>query len=60
MPASYKGAYTIPAGIKRIVSRAFYKCEGLTSVTIPSGVAAIENYTFNGCTALSSVVCQQA
>ncbi|MBR2185357.1 MAG: leucine-rich repeat protein [Prevotella sp.] len=55
MPTSYKGAYTVPAGIKRIVSRAFYKCEGLTSVTIPSGVAAIENYTFNGCTALSSV-----
>ena len=55
MPTSYRGAYTIPAGIKRIVSRAFYKCEGLTSVTIPSGVAAIEKNTFKDCTALTYI-----
>ena len=55
LPASYKGAYTVPAGIKTIAASAFNKCKGLTSVIIPDGVTTIGENTFNQCTALTSV-----
>ena len=46
MQSSYKGAYTIPAGIKTICGGAFYGCAGLTSVTIPNSVTTIGEEAF--------------
>ena len=49
------GDATIPDGIMSIGSRAFYHCEGLTSVTIPNSVTNIEECAFEGCRGLKSV-----
>ena len=40
------GSLTIPSGVTRIGSYAFYDCSGLTSVNIPSGVTSIDSYAF--------------
>ena len=48
-------AYTIPDGVKNIVSCAFWGCPGLTSVIIPDSVTNIDNYAFSWCTGLTSV-----
>lgn len=55
LPVSYTGEYTIPNGIKTILTSAFYNCSNLTSVTIPNGVKEINNKTFANCTSLSSI-----
>ena len=55
MPPSYRGAYTIPIGIKQIVDGAFYECTGLTTVTIPNSVTSIGWGAFMGCIGLTSV-----
>ena len=54
------GALTIPATIKgnpvtSIGERAFYNCEGLTSLTIPDGVTSIGSTAFQGCTGLTGI-----
>lgn len=56
LPRSYKGAYTIPEGIKTIAQDAFLSCKKLTSVTIPSTVRSIENKAFFNCVCLASVI----
>ena len=48
-------ALTIPEGVTKIGSYAFYGCSGLTSVTIPSSVKSISSYAFSGCSKLASV-----
>ncbi|MCQ2345638.1 MAG: leucine-rich repeat domain-containing protein [Paludibacteraceae bacterium] len=47
---------TIPNSVKKIGSRAFSDCTGLTSVNFPtSGEVSTGEYAFSGCTALNSV-----
>ena len=55
LPTSYKGAFTIPEGIKQIAGGAFDSCENLTSVTIPNSVTSIGNGAFSGCSSLTSI-----
>ena len=54
------GALTIPATIEgktvtSIGERAFYYCEGLTTITIPDSVTSIGKYAFSQCRSLTSV-----
>lgn len=50
---TYNGkTYSVTA----IVSGAFYRCEGLTSVTIPKSVTKIIWSAFTGCSGLTSIV----
>ena len=46
---------TLPEGITKIGSRAFYYCSSLPSVTIPSNVTSIGNSAFSGCSSLTAV-----
>jgi hypothetical protein len=55
MPTSYKGAYTIPEGIKQIAGGAFWGCSGLTSITIPNSVTSIGELAFYECSGLTSI-----
>lgn len=55
MPSSYKGAYVIPQGTKKIADGAFEYCSNLTSVTIPNSVTNIGNDAFAYCPNLTSV-----
>ena len=45
----------VPRAVKAIGLKAFYACEGITSVTIPSAVTSIGNLAFAYCTLLESV-----
>ena len=47
---------SIPYGVKKIGSGAFFNCTGLTSVTIPDSVTTIESGAFSGCTGLTNIV----
>jgi 5-bromo-4-chloroindolyl phosphate hydrolysis protein len=53
-PGSWQGDYVIPASVVKIGDRAFYDCEGLTSVYIPTSITTIGKSAF-GCTGLESV-----
>ena len=44
---------SIPEGIIRIGSYAFYGCEGLTSFDVPESVKIIDNGAFSNCTGLT-------
>ena len=46
---------TIPDGVTKIPSYAFYGCTGLTSVTIGGSVTSIGQSAFSGCTGLTSI-----
>nr|MCR4852416.1 leucine-rich repeat domain-containing protein [Prevotella sp.] len=48
-------ALTIPSGITKIKSYAFFNCESITSVTMPDDVVEIGISTFHGCTQLSTI-----
>ena len=50
-----KGAFVIPSSVTSIYEKAFYVCEGLTSVTIPDSVTEIGEWAFGFCTGLTSV-----
>ncbi len=50
IPASYNGK-----PVTEIGSRAFRRCDGLTSITIPSSVTSMGNYAFENCRNLRSV-----
>ncbi len=43
---------SLPEGLTRVGSVAFYGCENLLTVTIPNSVTAIGNYAFGKCTGL--------
>ena len=60
----YAGEIVIPESIvvneetytvKEIEEKAFYECDGLTSVTIPSSVTSIGDFAFHDCSGLTSV-----
>ena len=46
---------TIPNSVTSIGSKAFFGCNGLTSVTIPNSVTSIGEYAFYGCSGLTSI-----
>jgi len=55
-PNGKKGAYTIPATTKKILTQSFQLCKGLTSVKIPSSVTDLNSFNqFHGCTSLTTV-----
>lgn len=47
--------YIIPNHATKIEYKAFYNCDGLTSVTIPNGVTSIEKSAFADCDSLTSI-----
>ena len=56
MPEDYKGAYSIPYGIKKIESNAFYNCKLLTSITFPESVKEICSKAFENCYSLRDII----
>lgn len=61
---SYSGNVRIPAEVtyrmetlkvRQIDDRAFFNCQGVTSVTIPEGIVAIGEQTFSHCYSMTSV-----
>jgi hypothetical protein len=54
-PRGIKGNYAIPNSVTTIGERAFYNCDGLTSVTLPNSVTTIGEYAFEYCKGLTSV-----
>ena len=50
-----KGAYSVPAGVTKIWSEAFYGQDEMTSLTIPASVTQIDDYAFRACNALKVV-----
>jgi hypothetical protein len=48
-PPGRTGAYSIPPGVSRIGTQAFYGCSGLTAVLLHSSVGAIDEEAFYGC-----------
>ena len=54
-PFGRSGSYVIPNTVTSIVTEAFYRCFGLTSVTIPNSVTNIGSYVFYQCNSLTSV-----
>lgn len=51
-----KGAFVIPSSVTSIYEKAFYVCEGLTSVTIPDSVTEIGERAFENCFELKNVI----
>ena len=47
-PAAIEGNYTIPSGVTRILSNAFFGCVKLTSVVVPSSVTEIDSDAISG------------
>lgn len=54
-PAGRQGSYKIPSDTKYIMSYAFEKCKGLTSVEIPDSVMEISADAFSYCSGLTSI-----
>lgn len=50
-----KAGYTVPAGVKTIRTKAFYKCGDLETVVLPEGLVAIEEKAFHKATALKNI-----
>ena len=55
LPYNFKGVYSIPYNIKKIIGGAFGGCIELTSISIPNSVTSIGDYAFSGCIGLSSI-----
>lgn len=47
--------YSVPSGLKKIGSYAFYGCSALKSINLPNKVESIGTYAFKGCSALTSI-----
>lgn len=54
-PPKKSGKYTVPEGVTKIKSRAFYGCEALTELEISSSVADFDAAAFYGCRLLSAI-----
>lgn len=54
-PQGKDGDYAVPEGITEIGDRAFYDCDGLTSVTFADGLKKIGDEAFFDCDALRTV-----
>lgn len=52
--------YTIPDGVERIRTKAFYKCYSLTNIQIPDSVKRIEEKAFFRCEAMTDLKLPQA
>jgi len=50
-----KGDLIIPEGVTKIGSRAFYRCEGLTSVIIPVSVTNVGYEVFDACSNITKI-----
>lgn len=48
--------FTIPAGVTKIDSKAFYQCRQLLAITIPGSVENISEYLFYNCESLGTVI----
>lgn len=46
---------TIPEGVTRVQTRAFYGCESLISVDLPDSIVSLEDEAFRYCTSLADV-----
>ena len=55
-PAGKKGDYQVPESIKNIADRAFYDCDGLTSIKFEEGFTNIGTEAFFDCDNIASVV----
>lgn len=47
--------YSVPEGVEKIRTKAFYKCENMYSLTLPSTLKFIEEKAFFKCTSMISV-----
>lgn len=47
--------YSVPEGVEKIRSKAFYKCEKLYSLTLPSTIKSIEEKAFFKCTSMENI-----
>lgn len=57
-PQGRVGNYRVPNGISVIGQRAFYSCNGLTTVTMPAGVTSLGEDAFRSCENLTGVYFQ--
>jgi hypothetical protein len=55
-PGGKTGSYSIPASARKILSRAFWSCQYLTSLTIPGTVTNIGEQVFSGCSRLTAII----
>lgn len=55
-PKGFSGKYTIPDGISKISSSAFFGCDKLEEVIIPDSVSAIDYNAFSDCSGLKGII----
>jgi len=62
IPTDFQGSFVIPSflqdqaySVTEIGYKAFYKCEGITSISIPNSITYIDVNAFRGCTGLTKV-----
>lgn len=51
--------YTVPDGVETIRTKAFYRCQSLTSLKLPQSIKRIEEKAFFRCSALGEIVLPQ-
>lgn len=56
-PSGYVGEASVPASVTKIHSRAFFGCDGVTSITFEGGTddMTIESYAFAGCENITEI-----
>jgi len=54
-PSARQGAYTVPDGVTRVWTSAFFNADGLTAVTIPVSVKEIQSNAFGCCSDLKEI-----
>lgn len=55
VPGAYRGAFTVPAGVREIGQRAFFACQYITSVDLPASVVSIGEYAFDWCYSMAEI-----
>ncbi|MCH5192273.1 MAG: leucine-rich repeat domain-containing protein [Oscillospiraceae bacterium] len=51
--------YTVPDGVETIRTKAFYRCQSLTSLKLPQSIKSIEEKAFFRCSALGEITLPQ-